>query len=383
ISAHFATQAFNGTQLYLSPNTQLTPALILADGLRPSRFPDLRPEAANGTNAQLVDVSKTRPSSNTYQVRIQRQLAKNLILTGAFSMQFAKNQFVTQQAANPNAIPLENLKYRDQLNTLSFSNALRPFPQFQDFDVGQSFRMGRNRNRNMSVQLEKRTSGGLALTVIYSSFERWDDYSTPLQNVYDRKAGWSRSPFANPHNLNVTFLYELPFGPGKPFMSAGFVGRHLLGGWAFSGTSGLSSGQPLRLQPAFNNTGGVIGPNRLYVNEVAGVDPHLEHPSPSLWFNPAAFANPENFTAGNGHRVHPTLVGPGSLNHDATLNKRMKVGGDLTLEFTATLLNATNHANWNAPDTRIGTAAAPNYNAGRIIGSTGGRIVQLGLRINF
>jgi hypothetical protein len=196
-------------------------------------------------------------------------------------------------------------------------------------------------------------------------------------------SGWSRGTFSNPHSLNITFLYELPFGPGKPFLNSGFVGRHILGGWAFSGNSQFSAGQPLRLQPAFNNTGGVIGNNRLYVDEVPGVDPHVENRTPHLWFNPAAFANPANFTPGNAPRVHPTLNGPGSLNHDATLNKRMAIGGDRTMEFTATLLNATNRANWNDPDTRIGTLAAPNFNSGRIVGSTGGRIVQLGLRINF
>jgi preprotein translocase subunit SecY len=33
--------------------------------------------------------------------------------------------------------------------------------------------------------------------------------------------------------------------------------------------------------------------------------------------------------------------------------------------------------------TRIGTVATPNFNAGKIIGSNGGRIVQMGLRLNF
>jgi hypothetical protein len=42
-----------------------------------------------------------------------------------------------------------------------------------------------------------------------------------------------------------------------------------------------------------------------------------------------------------------------------------------------------NHANWNDPDTLIGPASAPNANAGRIIGSTGGRVLQLGLRYSF
>jgi hypothetical protein len=127
----------------------------------------------------------------------------------------------------------------------------------------------------------------------------------------------------------------------------------------------------------------VIQNNHLYVDVVPGVEPHVENPTPGLWFNPNAFVNPANFTAGNGPRVHPTLLGPSAYNHDMTLNKRMAAGADRTLEFTATMLNATNHANWNSPDTRIGSVDTPNFNAGKIIGSSGGRIVQLGLRLNF
>jgi len=46
-------------------------------------------------------------------------------------------------------------------------------------------------------------------------------------------------------------------------------------------------------------------------------------------------------------------------------------------------LNFLNHANWNDPDTVIGPADAPNLNAGKIIGSRGGRVMQIGLRISF
>jgi hypothetical protein len=381
-NGHFGTQAFNGTQTYLSPNTQLTPALLLADGLRPSRFPDLRPEAANGTTAQLWDVSGLQPTAVSYNINIQRQVAKNLIVNAYFNSNYGKNQFVGSNLANPNAIPLDNLKYRDQLNTLSFANSLRPYPQYQDFDA-QAFALAKYRNRNIGFSIEKRTSGGLALTGSYSYFSRMDDNSSPAQNLYDRKSAWAKSAFANPHSVTLTFLYELPFGPGKPLLSSGFIGKNILGGWAFSGTSNFYSGTPLRLQPSFNNTGGVIPLGALYVDNVPGVDPHVDHPTPDRWFNPDAFVNPQDFSPGNAPRVHPTLLGPGGYNHDATLNKRLAIGGERTMEFTATLLNATNHANWNQPDTKIGTLTTPNYNAGRIIGSSGGRIVQMGLRINF
>jgi hypothetical protein len=66
-----------------------------------------------------------------------------------------------------------------------------------------------------------------------------------------------------------------------------------------------------------------------------------------------------------------------------TLTKRISIGPNRVLEVITSMFNALNHANWNSPDNRIGSAGAPNANAGRIIGSSGGRIVQIGLRLNF
>jgi hypothetical protein len=51
--------------------------------------------------------------------------------------------------------------------------------------------------------------------------------------------------------------------------------------------------------------------------------------------------------------------------------------------LNASAFNFINNANWNDPDTRIGTAATPNANAGKIIGSRGQRVIQLGLRFSF
>ncbi len=381
-NGHWATQAFNGTPTYLSPNQQLQPAVFLVNGLRNFPFPDTRLEAANGTVAALVDPYGFQPTSQNFTIALQRQLAKNLIATVNFNRQYAKNQFVGSNLANPNAIPLSALQYRDKLNDLTFANSLRPYPQYQDFDA-QSVALSKYINQNFSVQLEKRTSGGLAVTATYNRFLRWDDGSAPAQNLYDRHSGWSIAQFSQPHQLSLNILYELPFGPGKQFFATGLIGRHVLGGWALSDSSSIYSGQPLRLQPAFNNTGGVIPIGRLYVDVVPGVNPKLDNPTPQQWFNPAAFLNPADFTAGNGPRVDSVLRGPGGYNHDVTLNRRIALGGDRTLEFTASLFNATNHANWNQPDTRIGTLKTPNFNAGRIIGSSGGRIVQLSMRLNF
>jgi hypothetical protein len=102
-----------------------------------------------------------------------------------------------------------------------------------------------------------------------------------------------------------------------------------------------------------------------------------------LWFNPAAFDQPPDFTLGTASRTSPTLRNPGNNNFDLSVAKRVQIGLDRSVEFTATGFNFVNHADWNNPDTTIGSASAPNVDAGKIIGSHGGRVIQLGLTFNF
>jgi len=129
----FGTQAFNGTPVWLSENQQLTPAVVLADGLPRTAFPNLRLDAANGTVADLLDTSHRQPMNQNVGGSLQRQLAKNLILTVSFNRSYGKDQPVGRGTVNPNAIPLSALAYRDKLNDLQFSRSLRPYPQYQDF----------------------------------------------------------------------------------------------------------------------------------------------------------------------------------------------------------------------------------------------------------
>jgi hypothetical protein len=76
-------------------------------------------------------------------------------------------------------------------------------------------------------------------------------------------------------------------------------------------------------------------------------------------------------------------MNPSWQNHDLAVSKRVTISSEQSLELQFQSFNFVNHANWNDPDARIGTIDAPNVNAGRIIGSTGGRVLQLGARYSF
>jgi hypothetical protein len=384
-STQWGTQAFNGTPTWVSANPQLAPAVVLSNGLigATRTFPDLRPESANNTVADLIEPTGKQPTYQSASLSIERQLPGAMVVTMGFGHADGRNLLLGSSSTNPNAIPLEALQYRDQLNDETFNRSLRPYPQYQRFDVYSSWPEGRYWRDAGYVRIEKRTARGLSLSGYYEFSKQMDNYSGPygIQNYYHRENEWSLTSSNNPHRLTLTYNYELPFGANRLLFTMSDWRRHFFEGWSLSGVTTMVSGEPVALRPMFNNTGGVV--DALNVNVVPGVDPHVANKGPDLWFNPEAFAQPADFTIGNASRTHPTLRMPYAQNHDLSVNKRFSVTTEKSVEFTMVGLNFINRANWTDPDTLIGPASAPNVNAGKIIGSRGGRVIQLGMRFSF
>ncbi len=380
---HFGTQGFNATPVFVSPNDQLQPAFLLSDGM-PLNFPQpphLDPTAVNGIEPDYIDRSGQLPANQQWSLGIQRELPRSLALDVRYSGWRGTHQFV-DNFARLNLVPVENLKYRDQLYEEAFRNSLRPYPQFRSFDMGGLFPGGDVEGHSMTATLDQRLSGGLFGRVTYRLSKVMDNYSSGMpQDPDNRQLEWSLSTSDVTHSMSVSYTYELPFGKGRKFFNESGIFAQTLGGWSLSGLSSMRGGSPLILYPLFNRTGGVVG--NLRVNIVPGVDLKPEKQTPEQWFNPAAFAQPDDFTLGNGPRTHPQLREPGYQLHHLSLTKRFDVTADTSLEFVTEAFNFPNHANLNEPDTRIGPDSSPNLNAGKIIGSTGGRVMQLGMRILF
>lgn len=108
---------------------------------------------------------------------------------------------------------------------------------------------------------------------------------------------------------------------------------------------------------------------------------------PTRWFNTAAFVDrigmnlpaqlPTEYRFGNSNRN--TIIGPGIINIDASLNKNFAITEAQRLEFRFEVFNAPNHPNWGQPGTTLRT---PTYG---VIGSTrtDPRDIQLALKYVF
>lgn len=380
---HFGTQGFNTAPAFISPNEQLQSAFLLRDGL-PLNFPlppFLDPVAANGIEPDYIDPSGLLPADQQWSVSVQRELPRSLSLearyTGARSTHVLVDSFVRL-----NAVPVSGLKYRDQLYDENFRATLRPYPHYRGFDLGGIYPGGDAAGHSLTLTLDQRLSGGLNGRASYRFGKQMDNYSSGSpQDPHNRRAEWSLSTSDVTHLLQLSYTYELPFGKGKRLLHDGEWAGRVLGGWSLSGLTTMRGGTPLTLRPLFNRSGGIV--NTLRVNVVPGANAQVESPSANRWFNPEAFAQPDDFTLGNASRTHPELRAPGEQFHHLSLTRRIELSADASLEFVTEAFNFPNHANLNDPDTRIGPASSPNLNAGRIIGSTGGRVMQLGMRILF
>lgn len=384
-NGQWGTQGFNARQTFISPNTQLSPALDLSAGIPPLGvpLPDISPSAADNTVADFVDLTGREPVYQSASVSLEREIPFSIVVSTGANYSKGRDILVGDGDANPNAISLADLKYRDALYNESFRVTLQPYPQFKGFELYGLYPVGRYRRDSAFARLEKRASFGLSFVAYYELSREFDDYSGPYgnQDFFDPSANWSLTSYNTPQYLQLSYVYELPFGANKPLLHFADWRGKLVSGWSIIGTAYWNDGRPLALRPEFNNTGGVL--STLYVNVVPGADQHVATPGPSEWYNPGAFDQPADFTPGDGPRTLPDLLGPGYNSMDLSVNKRLPLGSERALEFGATAFNFLNHANWNYPDPNIGPASAPNVDAGKIIGSYGGRVVQLALKLSF
>lgn len=379
----FGTQGYSAVRQPISPNKQLTPALVLSDGFDPleTPLPNLQSSAANGTDADLVLPTARQPQMTRAELSVEQKLPIGLILRANGRVENGGGMLTSDAVAGVNRISTDALSYRDQLNDESFRRTLRPYPQFQRLIGNGQFPIGKYRSEIGEVSVEKRMAKGFAFDASYRFHRSYDNYSSGAQDSRNLDAEWAFTRGRRPHALSLSYVYELPMGQGSSFLAGSGVLGKVLGGWSVSGFTSWRSGDPIMLTPQFNNTGGVVP--YLRVNTVSGVSAAVDSPGPSQWFNAAAFSHPGDFELGNAARTYPNLMNPSWQNHDLALSKRLPLSSEQSVELLFQTFNFINHANWNDPDAKIGTADAPNVNAGRIIGSTGGRVMQLGARYNF
>jgi hypothetical protein len=217
---------------------------------------------------------------------------------------------------------------------------------------------------------------------------------TGVSDVNNVKAERGPSSFDIRHRAVITYVIDLPTGPGhRLFGWNNAISRQVFGGWQVSGTTTIQSGAPFTV---FNNAQDFSGFNQFNDRpDVVGTG-KLTHDNKNIdnAFDTKYFsATPPAGRVGTSGRNQ--YYGPGLQNFNFAGAKKFQVTEGVGVQFRAEFFNLFNHTNFANP---VGNQSSGNF--GKItatvgsatataVGTTGGvvgggpRVIQGSLRIVF
>ena len=321
------------------------------------------PVANNSLN--VINLNFKNPYVESWNFSIQELLPKNFTLDVAYVGNHGVDT-VAQPNLNAGLIvgagPLGQPEYPRTANSTLY---------FQGFS---------SMYNSLQVKLNRRFTAGLLVTGAYTwgkgmSYQRSDDggldfYVSPRRN-------YARTDFDRTQTFVGSFVYDLPFGTGKRWLTSG-AASHILGGWQTNGIMTLMTGLPLTLTAS---AAGLNLPSATQtVNQVAPVSIPHGIGSGAYWFNPASFASPAPLTFGNtGINL---FNGPGFFDLDFSLFKNIAIRETWKIQLRGEAFNSTNTPQYGNPGTSI-TSSTFGKVTGYCSGNCGARDVQLGVKVLF
>jgi hypothetical protein len=267
----------------------------------------------------------------------------------------------------------------NQSMTFPNTNNLRPNTPFTT--ITSTISSGESRYNSLQVKLKKPLNNSLLFTVNYTWSKTMDNLATVLfgnsgADYWHRDNDWGPTDYGRAHVLTSDFIYILPVGSGRRWMSnVKPVVNGFLGGWQLTGIATLMSGPGLTiLSSSAQASLNVVRPVRADCTAGHG---ELSNRSADEWFNTADFSMPPNTRTGNcGRNI---LTGPPTVNFDLGLYKNFHLSEATSLQFRMEAFDAFNHQQWNTPGLDVNAPAT----FGKILGTSGERQLQLALRLEF
>jgi hypothetical protein len=342
------------------------------DGFRPS------PGAAEGLLTQ-VGANIQAPLHNTvtshslqYNFTIQRELPSQMLLNigyvGTRGLQLEVNH---EGGLGLNQLDPRYMALGSQLNDLvdnpffghvttgvlaaprvSRAQLLRPYPQFTEI-IPLYMNGASSTYHSMQATLSKRLTHGLQFEGSYTWSKCMENPRAMTQNSYDFASTRSVCSLDIPHRFVIGYIYELPLGNGRAFLTnATGVTNWLLGGWQLNGITTFQSGSPLNFSA--NNTAGIFNPSTFANNN--GKSGKLDgpvHDRLNRYFDTSVFSQPAPFTFGNMSPYTAQLRGDIMRNFDLSMFKEFKPTEKFRVQFRAEFLNAFNTPRFGLPNRTV------------------------------
>ena len=411
IGTPYNPPGFTATTSYIASNDgNGTPANVLNNpfpaGLAKPTGSSLGDLTGIGQSLTIIDPNAKSPRVNQFSLDVQRQLPFGI--AAEIGYVGSRSSHLTQATANININALNpSLLSQGSALTATASNPffgkggagvvggqtvsqvqlLLPYPTFSTINLMLSDR-SRARYDSLVAKVQKRMSMGLTLLSTLTWSRNYDSSTGGAgnflnggnagpQNPYDMGAEYSLANVDAPLRWSTGFTFELPFGKGKKFFTAGKALDYAVGGWSINAISVYQSGFPLQITQSTNNNS-VFGyaSQRPSATGVSPVTSGSLEDRLSDYINPAAFATAARGTFGNLARTLD-MRGPGQANWDMSVFKSFSVMEKFKGQFRAEALNAFNTPMFAAPNVSFGSSSF-----GRITSQVNfSRMMQLGVRL--
>ncbi len=368
------------------------------------------------------------PTDYTWDFSVQRQLGSNWVASADYTGIHGIHLLTDVWNWSPTNVPLSYYALGSNLQTqvpnpfygqsqqfsaeptVPLYQLLGNAPQYSQTSPGQAS-WGRSFSNFLNLQLQSRSFHGLTLMASYSIRKTLTNSSGKdpqhnssvgqgiLQDPHNLMEGYGLALYEMPQTMLFNYSYDLPFGKGRRFLNTSNTwfdraANTAVGGWSFAGDSTWHpKGTPV-LMPTVS--GGVTAPGAAlrwslkpgvnYLNsnldygQDLAVNGAFTVANPKSVFNSAAFVRTPDYTLANTPFVFANVRNPGSFYTDATLMKKFYFSSDdqRYAEFRIEALNLLNHPVFNSLDNN---PDSPTF--GAVQGKSGGRTMELGLRIFF
>ena len=138
--------------------------------------------------------------------------------------------------------------------TGTVAQALRYLPQFR----GVSYATGRDGSSSyntLQVTVTRRVTSGISVFGSYAFAKTLTNASgQTVQDVNNRRLARGLANFNYPHELKITWVYDLPFGKGRRFLNYGGILNAVFGNWMVTGIHQYRSGDSLALSTSISTT---------------------------------------------------------------------------------------------------------------------------------
>jgi hypothetical protein len=336
------------------------------------------------------------PVAHQANLTFQYEPAPNWLLSAAFTENVGRD--LTSGWYNRNSLPFEAaLAARNK-------QVDRPFPHINGWAI-ESGSEGSSHYSAANFKLEKRFSSGLAFLANYTISKHIENLghgicnftqttTTIMMDSYAPEREKMLAPLDVPQVLILSYLYELPWGFGKPRLNSGPLAR-VLGNWQVNGITTLRGGFP---SDVLTNVQPPVYSNFNVADRVSGVDMYLNK-GVDGYLNPAAFRVPGTVPDINGNRVQmygnsarAVARGPGSVNTDLSVFKDVVFNERIRAQLRFEFFNLTNTPTFflGAPTSGSlscrGSSGGPctNVDFGTLASGTAtGRQIQFGAKLIF